>query len=470
MFSEKSEQLSRVLGVWDVALTTIAFALAYYTTTLGSGFEDISFFSHVAFLPLMVAFLLYFLTYFGAYQSPRLASKFVYGWAVARSVVTSFILLFTLIFLLRIQYVSRAVIITFAGLDLVFLTVARLIALGNFRRSIRERALNLKVLIIGTGPRALRLAGKLRANAEWGLDIIGHLDPDPALVGSVVGGAEVLGSVADISRVLKSHVIDEVVLAVPRAMIPDVDRIAQACEEEGVRLRFMADVFDVHVARMRLVNLDDIPLLTLEPVAQDGGKLMVKRTLDVAVALLTMPILLPLFAIVAIAIKIDSPGPVFFVQHRVGFNKRTFPLFKFRTMVVDAEARLRQIEHLNEAAGPIFKIRNDPRVTRVGRWLRRTSVDELPQFFNVLKGDVSLVGPRPMSIRDVDLFDLGVQRKRFSVKPGLACLREVSGRSELSFAEWLALDLYYIDNWSLALDLRILLKLVPATLRGSGAV
>jgi len=232
----------------------------------------------------------------------------------------------------------------------------------------------------------------------------------------------------------------------------------------------MADVFDVHVARMRLVELDDIPLLTMEPVVQDSAKLLVKRTMDVALTGIAMPFLLPLFVVVGVAIKLDSPGPVFFVQERVGLNKRRFPLLKFRTMVADAESRLSEIEHLNEAAGPIFKIQNDPRVTRVGRFLRRTSLDELPQLLNVLHGEMSLIGPRPMSIRDVDLFDQGVQRKRFSVRPGLACLREVSGRSRLTFAEWLALDLHYIENWSLALDLKIFLKLLPAVLKGSGAV
>ena len=175
-------------------------------------------------------------------------------------------------------------------------------------------------------------------------------------------------------------------------------------------------------------------------------------------------------AAIAIAIKLDSPGPVFFVQQRVGLNKRRFPMFKFRTMFMGSDRRLKEFEHLNEAAGPIFKIANDPRITGVGKFLRRTSLDELPQLFNVIRGEMSLVGPRPMSIRDVDLFDKGIQRKRFSVKPGITCLWQVSGRSLLPFSKWLELDLYYITHWSLGLDFKILLKTIPAVVRGTGAV
>jgi lipopolysaccharide/colanic/teichoic acid biosynthesis glycosyltransferase len=190
--------------------------------------------------------------------------------------------------------------------------------------------------------------------------------------------------------------------------------------------------------------------------------------MDLAVATLIVP-LLPVMGLIALAIKLDSTGPIFFRQERVGLHKRRFRMLKFRTMVPDADRRQAEVEHLNEAQGPIFKIANDPRITRVGRFLRRSSLDELPQIFHVLTGEMSLVGPRPMSLRDVDLFDQGIQRKRFSVKPGLTCLWQVSGRSNLPFSKWLELDLYYIEHWSLGLDLKILVKTVPAVLSGTGA-
>ena len=171
-----------------------------------------------------------------------------------------------------------------------------------------------------------------------------------------------------------------------------------------------------------------------------------------------------------VLIKLDSEGPVFFVQQRVGLRKRLFPMFKFRSMVVDAEAKLKEIEHLNEADGPIFKIAKDPRVTRIGGFMRKTSLDELPQLINVLMGHMALVGPRPMSVRDVELFERGIQRRRFSVRPGLTCLWQISGRSNLPFEKWLELDLAYIDNWSLGLDFKILFKTIPVILKGDGAV
>jgi lipopolysaccharide/colanic/teichoic acid biosynthesis glycosyltransferase len=181
---------------------------------------------------------------------------------------------------------------------------------------------------------------------------------------------------------------------------------------------------------------------------QDEWKDLVKRFIDLAISLALLPALLVVTAGIAIAIKLDSSGPVFFIQQRVGLNKRLFPMYKFRTMFTGSDRRLKEIEHLNEAEGPIFKIANDPRITRAGKILRRTSLDELPQLFNVIRGEMSLVGPRPMSIRDVDLFDKGIQRKRFSVKPGITCLWQVSGAA-CSFSKWLELDLYYIANWSL---------------------
>jgi exopolysaccharide biosynthesis polyprenyl glycosylphosphotransferase len=231
----------------------------------------------------------------------------------------------------------------------------------------------------------------------------------------------------------------------------------------------MADVFNVQVARISLSEIKGIPLLNMEPVAQDSQQLLAKRVFDVTCTLLALPILIPIFLIVAIAIKLDSPGPVFFVQQRVGIRKYIFPMYKFRSMYIDAEEKLKEIEHLNEAEGPIFKIKNDPRITRLGRFIRKTSIDELPQLINVLKGEMSLVGPRPMSIRDVDLFDHGVQRKRFSVQPGLTCIWQISGRSNLPFEKWLELDLEYIENWNFWLDLKILLKTLPAVVKSSGA-
>ncbi len=470
MLSDKSQRIRNVTILADLSVTLFVFLLAFWIRDLFSRDDPVDFLSHVALLPLVLAIWSFFLTYFGAYRSPRERSRLDYAWAVGRVVAAGLVVLLTLLFLVKIKYVSRAIVVMFAGLDFLGLFLIRLWVVWHFRRSLRNGDSHLQVLIIGTGSRASRLAKALRQNTEWGLHIVGHLDPDDALVGESIDDAKVLGNVGDISSVLKDHVIDEVILAIPRAMIANAEQIAYACEEEGVQFSVMADVFDVQVVRMELVEIGGLPLLTLYPVARDEWKDLVKRFMDLVISLAILPALLVATAAIAIAIKLDSPGPVFFVQQRVGLNKRRFPMFKFRTMFMGSDRRLKEFEHLNEAAGPIFKIANDPRITGVGKFLRRTSLDELPQLFNVIRGEMSLVGPRPMSLRDVDLFDKGIQRKRFSVKPGITCLWQVSGRSLLPFSKWLELDLYYITNWSLGLDFKILLKTIPAVVRGTGAV
>jgi len=469
MFDDRSQKTQRLLTIWDVFFSMVSFVAAIWIQTFRPD-ETIDFFSHIAILPFLLALMILSLSYFDAYRPPRSASNFFYIVAIVKTMAVTLGLLFTVLFFLRIQYVSRMVILTFAGIAFIGLTGARMIALQNFRKAITQGKDLLKVLIIGSGERAAFLSRSLMDKAEWGIDIIGYLDTEPELVGTEVYKGHVLGTIQDINSILKKNVIDEVIVAIPRNMLADVNDIAQACEEEGVKFRFMADIFNLSAARVSLANLAGVPLLTLEPVALDESKLLLKRFIDLSLTLLAVPFLLPILAIIALAIKLDDGGPVFFIQERVGLKKRLFPMFKFRTMRVDAEAMLKDIEHLNEAEGPNFKIANDPRITKAGHFLRRTSLDELPQLINVLRGEMSLVGPRPMSIRDVNLFDKGIQRKRFSVKPGITCIWQISGRSNLPFHKWLELDLQYIDTWSLSLDLLILIKTIPVVLLRKGAM
>jgi exopolysaccharide biosynthesis polyprenyl glycosylphosphotransferase len=230
------------------------------------------------------------------------------------------------------------------------------------------------------------------------------------------------------------------------------------------------DMFPARIARPRRDYLDGIPVITHYPGSVEGLQLAAKRSLDAALSLLLLIGLSPLFALVSLLIRLDSKGPAFYIQKRVGLNKRRFRLYKFRTMTDGADARQEELECLNEACGPVFKIKNDPRITRLGRFLRKSSIDELPQLFNVLKGDMSLVGPRPLPVRDYNGFNEDWQRRRFSVRPGITCLWQVNGRSNTSFEHWMKLDMKYIDEWSLQLDMKILLLTIPAVLRGSGAV
>lgn len=468
MFRQQSQQLRRVTVLLDVSLTVFLFIVAFWLRTV---FVDPTalLLPHLALLPIIGPLWVFLLMFFNAYLSPRGASASDLCWAVTRAVAMGVTLLLTFVFLLKLHYVSRIIVLSFGALDALALAGVRLGIVWYLQKSLRRGENFRKVLIIGSGNRAKRLAETLLQSSEIGIHLVGYLDPDPERVGMTLHGSEVLGTIDAITSVLKDHVIDEVILAIPRGMIPNVEKIVYACEEEGVMVRLMADLFDVNVARLSLDQLGAIPLLTFESVAQEEWKLFVKRALDLTVALIATPVLLLVMGIIALAIKLDSPGPVFFIRDRVGLNKRRFRMLKFRTMADGSDRLQAGLESLNEAEGPIFKIFSDPRVTRVGRFLRRTSLDELPQIFNVIRGEMSFVGPRPLPLRDVDLFDRGIQRKRFSVKPGITCVWQISGRSNLPFSKWLELDLWYIEHWSLGLDLKILLKTIPAVLRGVGA-
>jgi len=470
MFEEKSKQFDRTLLIFDIVSTIAAYMTAYMLRFKALGGWSPTLLIHFSLLPMILALMLFHLSHFNAYCSPRRMTLAQSTWSVFISVAATVTALVGIIFIMKIQYVSRAVVITFMGLAVVLLVLNRFVIVSYFRGTLKRGENFQKVLIIGTGARAAQLSRLLQEKSEWGIDIVGYLDPHPGWAGSQVQGRLVLGTIADISTVLKGFVVDEVILAVPRTLMGDAESIAHACEEEGIKLRIMADLYDLEVARVSLMKLDNIPLLTLEPVALDEYKLALKRMIDIVLVVLSLPVVLPLMGCIALAVKFDSPGPVFFIQERIGLKKRRFNMIKFRSMYAGSEEKIRELEHLNEAEGPIFKISNDPRVTRVGRFIRRTSLDELPQLFNVLGGSMSLVGPRPMSVRDVDLFDRGIQRKRFSVKPGLTCLWQISGRSDLPFSKWLELDLHYIDRWSLILDFKILIKTIPVVIRGSGAV
>jgi exopolysaccharide biosynthesis polyprenyl glycosylphosphotransferase len=265
-------------------------------------------------------------------------------------------------------------------------------------------------------------------------------------------------------------VVDEVFIALPiKSCYNDIQTAIRVCEEVGVESKYLSDVFQVSLARPRYEQTQQFPMVTMK-VVQDDYRLIVKRAIDIVGSLCGLIVLLPILVAAALAIKLTSQGPIFFTQERFGLNKRRFRMIKFRSMVTDAEALQASLEQMNEARGPVFKIKNDPRVTPVGRFIRKTSVDELPQLLNVLRGDMSLVGPRPLPKRDVALFSEAALMRRFSVKPGITGLWQISGRSNVGFDRWAELDLKYIDGWSLSSDLKILIKTIPAVLKCNGAV
>lgn len=327
-----------------------------------------------------------------------------------------------------------------------------------------------RVLIVGSGPRALRLYRSIVGRSKSISKIVGFVDTRSTQNMDQVIATQLLGNLDQLEELLTSHVVDEVLIALPiKSCYDQIQQVIETCERIGIECKYLSDIFQVSQAKTRIEYSNYAPLIAIKMVSDDY-RLLVKRAFDVGGALVALILLFPVMLLTALAIKVTSQGPVMFVQERYGLSKRRFRMFKFRTMVQNAEKLQAQLEHRNEAQGPVFKIKDDPRVTPLGKFLRKTSIDELPQLLNVLRGDMSLVGPRPLPERDVTRFSESSLLRRFSVKPGLTCLWQVNGRSNTDFGNWIKQDLQYIDQWSLGLDFTILLKTVPAVIKGRGAV
>jgi exopolysaccharide biosynthesis polyprenyl glycosylphosphotransferase len=360
---------------------------------------------------------------------------------------------------------QRALIVfQFWGVCLGAVAAVRTVRFAMTRSTARPR----RALIVGSGPHALRICRELSADPLTCYQVLGFIDRTESPRSPFVA-RRTLGSIEELESILVREHVDEVHVGLPvRSQYLKIQETIQVCERIGVKVKYGADIFGTARARPRVEAGGAAPRVELL-VAPEGAGMTVKRVVDMAGALVGLFLLSPLMFAVAFAVRLTGEGPVLFGQERYGLNRRRFRMLKFRTMVPNAEALQAALEHRNEAQGPVFKIADDPRITPLGRLLRRTSIDELPQLFNVLRGDMSLIGPRPLPLRDVALFTQSADMRRFSVRPGITGLWQVSGRSRLGFDQWIRLDLHYIDNWSLALDMRILARTIPAVLRGTGA-
>jgi len=432
---------------------------------------------YLGFLPLILIVWGGLLSHFGMYRSFYISMRESLM-IISKTAIVGFLLMGSYIFILRMhQQVSRLVIgysFIFAaillGIEKFFLN--RMVDILKERNErFRSALIDFKrVLIVGTGKKARRFIEIAEKDAGAGINIVGLIDLDSETVGKTIKNHRVIGTLQDIPRIVHNDVIDEVVFVIPRSSLSQIEDTVKLLEDEGIRISLAADFFNLRIANIRYTPFHGFPLLTFETVPDRLGLLFIKRVVDFIISIILLLLFSPLFVIIFFLIRLTSKGPVLFKQERIGLNGRRFILYKFRTMEENAEERLKELLPFNEMKGPVFKMKNDPRVTRVGRWLRRFSLDELPQLWNVLKGDMSLVGPRPPLPEEVERY-LPLQRRRLSMRPGITCLWQVSGRSKISdFNEWVRLDFEYIDNWSLKLDLKILLKSIPVVLQGKGAV
>ena len=478
MNEAKRRFLLNSLKLYDLGLIVVSFYLA--TFLLVHAAHNVSLHNFLAMRVKLSNFFIFGFALFlchtafsfcGLYESRRLSTRLAESIDAVKATAFSTACLALVSALFSVRMITPQFLLVF-WLTSSFAVIASRLSLQYWLAVVRRHGRNLRyMLILGTNPRAVEFARKIQASPERGYELLGFVDQDWAGTDAFKEtGFKICCDYVGLAEFLRRNVVDEVAIYLPlRSFYEHSSHVAALCEQHGMVMRFASDIFGLKTAHSRAEEFDGDQHIAAYTGVRDGWPLLFKRVLDVALSLVLLLLLAPLFLVVAALIKLTSKGPVFFRQERMGVNKRTFLIYKFRTMVPDAEKLIDALEAQNQVSGPVFKIMDDPRITPLGRMLRRSSIDELPQLFNVLKGDMSLVGPRPLPVRDYQGFNEDWQRRRFSVRPGITCLWQVNGRSSIPFEQWMRLDLQYMDEWSLWLDIKILARTIPAVLRGSGA-
>jgi exopolysaccharide biosynthesis polyprenyl glycosylphosphotransferase len=405
------------------------------------------------------------------YETNRLKSLRSQILDVIKATTASAFLLMVVAAAFGFSRIGREAVIVFWVITSSLCILNRLF-LRSILMQVRRSGYNYRhLLILGFNEQAFQMARRIDANQVLGYKIVGFISEQPGAVPEThtPGNHPVVGALKDLQRILEEGPVDEIILCLPfMNHIASIGEAVRLAQELGIVVRLFPDqASSALLSRLHVERFEGDYVITLFR-EQMLMQLLGKRLMDITLSLLALVLLSPFLIVLALIIKFSSPGPILFAQERVGMNKRRFKLYKFRSMYQDAEKRRRELEHLNEMDGPVFKIKNDPRVTPIGRFIRKTSIDELPQLFNVLTGHMSLVGPRPPLLAEVDRYEW-LYRRRLSIKPGITCFWQISGRNEISFKQWMDLDKQYIDNWSLWLDVKILAQTIPAVLFRKGA-
>ena len=479
MLKENQKLIDQLQQLIDLLIVSWAFICAYFVkrNLLPEGYSGLPTGPNYYVVLLLIIIIwhvsLRWVAVYGRYREHGL------HWFLIRILKASMfgmLLLNMVLFILHVTEVSRLLLAIFLILSVMGLTLLRWIVLFVLER-IRSKGYNFRnVLVVGSKLRAKEVIEAIKTDPQSGYKVIGCLDPDPDSLGKQVSdGCQVMGQLDALRTILEEQVVDELIFAMPLGKIPGADLYITQADEMGVRVRIIPDwqlshlVTALDIAHIRVDQCSGVHALTFQSTPINESLLAIKALTDFVFSVLFLILLLPLMGLISVAIFLSSPGPILYRQERMGQNGRRFELLKFRTMVIHADKMLDSLKSLNEADGPAFKIEKDPRIIPwVGTFLRKTSMDELPQLFNVFKGDMSLVGPRPPIPFEVDEYE-SWQRRRLSMKPGITCIWQITPRrNELSFEEWMRLDLEYIDQWSLWLDFILLVKTAKAVLTGAG--
>lgn len=469
MYSRHHRKVKVLFALSDVLLTALAFEAAYQTR-VRLGLEHL-FYIDVPIKALLLGWSVLvwvaFGHWFNLYERLDSAHTRIILRDTTRQCATAMVAVVMFQYLLRLD-LSRPFLGLFVVYAWLLLCLFRIKAgklIGIIRREFGQPHY---VMVVGLGERALKIASALESSAQYGVRLVGffgdHPNPPPEIS---VKGVYPVHSLNLLPEIVRRQVIDEIIFAVEPRMLADLEETFLFCDEEGVRTRVAVDFFPHVNSEVYLDRLADAPLLTFAAAPHDEMRLVIKRVTDILLAGIGLLLALPFMLLIVALIRITSPGPAIFRQVRCGLNGRRFVFYKFRSMCVNAEEMKPALAHLNQKE-LAFKIPDDPRLTLLGRWIRKFSVDEWPQLWNVLRGDMSLVGPRPAVPEEVEQYKRW-QRRRLRMRPGLTCLWAVAGRDRLDFETWMRLDMQYIDNWSLALDWKIMVRTIPRVLTGRGA-
>lgn len=469
MLKQRASIFKKTNAIFDALLIIAAFLLAFNMRVQFGTLRHLDTYTWVLLVVIPVWLVL--LERYGFYNSQRLSTP----WTILKSlfIVTAIggMITSSVIFLFEPQGFSRSFFGAFLVLSFLVLAAEQFLLRCALRLA-RLKGYNYRnILVVGTGESATKMLELLDRHKEWGMKVVGLLATQPQHDLAELNGHPVIGSLPDISEICKNHPVDEVVFCDSKedAWFEDADHITML-SEMGITCRTVLNLSYRFQGKKELSMLhDELPMLTFRSVSVDADQLFFKRCLDIVGSCAGLAFSACVFPFIAIAVKLESPGPLFFGQIRVRENGRTFTCWKFRSMYMDAEERKQELMHLNEMEGAIFKIKNDPRVTRVGALLRKTSLDEVPQFWNVFKGEMSLVGTRPPTPAEVKGYQ-NWQRKRICMKPGITGLWQVSGRNSITdFNEVVRLDIQYIDTWSFATDIRLILRTLKVVFFREGA-
>lgn len=477
MFDRRSKLLSTVTLLQDLAVSGIAFVVAYFLRTLLVRFEFFSRhlpgiypFDH--YLPLMAVFLLAWAAVGYAskfYRDLEMSNPIQLGLNLLNQLAIVLVLIYAGLYLFRWDDISRTYVMLIGVVDFVLLIAGRYTSYNGIAWMRKRLGRYHYFLIVGCGTRAHEMATLIEESRGMGLRLVGFVDPNSgnSKLNDWFGRYEIF-PVESVEKILGDRVIDEVVFAVSMQELARLEPLMAHCANVGVKTRVQLEFLPSPYSRIYLENFRDVPLLSLSSAPESELLLLLKRIADLAMATGSLIVLSPLLIAIAAAIRVTSPGNVLFRQVRCGIGGRKFTLYKFRSMVNNAEQLKAELRQLHELNGPVFKMSDDPRITSVGRILRRFSLDELPQLWNILRGDMSFVGPRPAIPDEVEKYEPW-QRRRLRMRPGLTCIWVLEGRSDVDFRRWIQLDLAYIDNWSLWLDFKIFFRTIPIVISGKGA-